>query len=343
MRTKLLAIPVLLFMMLTSCETDFDLNTQWKDIPIVYGVLNPSSSVQSIRIQRAFLGEGNALNYAKIADSNYYDTAVIDAKLIELNNGNTFRTLKLKPVWVLRETDTTNEFYNPDFPYALVYRTEQYQYSSIDDATGDTLWLNPSHTFRIEIKNSKTGKLITATTPLVGRCTLKTPNLVSPLTINESTYNSVKWTRSGAGKRYEAILRFLYKEYHPGTHDTTLNHVDMSFGYLTAADDETEFTVKYLGSNYFKYLGNKIPANNDVKRIAYRFAVILNVIEEELKIYLEVNSPSSGFVQEKPLYTNMSDGYGIFSSANSQTFTLRINPSTITSIKNTFSSIDNSF
>lgn len=343
MRIKTFLVVLSSLATLSGCETDFDLNAEWKDIPVVYGVLNPSSSVQTIRIQRAFLGDGNALNYTKIRDSIFYDTAVIDARIIEYNENAVVRSIQLNPVWIPREADTTNPFYNPDFPKVLVYRTEPYSYFEIDDVYGDTLWFNPDHTFKLEVTNTRTGKMINATTSIGRKMWLTKPQTISPFNINETTYNSIKYSTTGKGKRFEAILRFYYLEYHPGTTDTTMKNVDYSFGYQTSTTDPQEFDIKFLGSEYYKMLGNRIPANRNVKRISYRFMIILNSIEEELKIYLDANSPSSGLVQDKPLYTNLSDGYGIFSSANSQQFVLKISPTTTNNIIRTFSTIDNSF
>jgi hypothetical protein len=262
-------------------------------------------------------------------------------------NGNTIvRTIKLKPVWVHRDSLDQTAFYNPSFPYALVYRTDPYSYYEVDDITKDTIWLNPSHTFKIEIANSKTGKIITSSTPLVGRVSLKSPNFNQSnplLVITPKAYNSIRWSKTGSGARYESILRFYYKEYHPGMNDTTLNYVAQNFGYLTEPTSESDFVVKYFGEEYYKLLGSKIPADPTVKRIAYRFHIILNIIEEEFKIYLDVNSPSTGIIQERPLYTNMSEGYGIFSSANSQKYIFKVGATTNTNIVNTFKDIDNSF
>ncbi len=346
MRIKFLALAISIMTLFQSCETDFELNTTWKDIPIVYGIINPSSRTQDIRIQRAFLGEGNAMTFAQIADSNYYDTAFIKAKIIEMDGNTEVKTIKLTPKWVRRDSLNQTPFYNPSFPYVLIYKTEAYPYFDIDDLSGDTIWFDSSHTFKIEITNSKNGKIITSSTPLVGRVNLKTPNynVSNPqLSINPTANNSIKWSKTGSGARFESILRFYYKEYHPGMRDTTLNFVDMNFGYLTGPTSGSDFVVKYYGENYYKHLGTVIPSDRTVKRIAYRFSIILNVIEEELKIYLDVNSPSTGIIQERPLYTNMSEGYGIFSSANSQNYIFNVAATTNTNIVNTFKNIDNSF
>lgn len=51
-----------------SCSTDVDLTAEPKDIWVVYGVLNPNDSVQYIRVAKAFLVDGNALQVAKDSD-----------------------------------------------------------------------------------------------------------------------------------------------------------------------------------------------------------------------------------------------------------------------------------
>lgn len=43
------------FLFFASCETDFDINADWKDITVVYGALNQNDSIHYIRIQKLFL------------------------------------------------------------------------------------------------------------------------------------------------------------------------------------------------------------------------------------------------------------------------------------------------
>ena len=51
-----------------SCSTDVDLTAEPKDIWVVYGVLNPNDSLQYVRVSKAFLVDGNALEVAKDSD-----------------------------------------------------------------------------------------------------------------------------------------------------------------------------------------------------------------------------------------------------------------------------------
>jgi len=61
-----------LLLILSACNDDFPINSEWKDITIVYGLLNASDTVQYIKINKAFLGEGDVYAMAREADSIQY-------------------------------------------------------------------------------------------------------------------------------------------------------------------------------------------------------------------------------------------------------------------------------
>ena len=60
-----------------NCENDLDINAEWKEIPVMYSVLNSGSLYNGnndhfIRVQKSFLGDGPAEDMAQISDSIYY-------------------------------------------------------------------------------------------------------------------------------------------------------------------------------------------------------------------------------------------------------------------------------
>ena len=59
-----------------SCSTDVDLYADYKDVPIIYAMLNPMSDTNYVKITRAFCGTDdehiNAYEVALIADSCNY-------------------------------------------------------------------------------------------------------------------------------------------------------------------------------------------------------------------------------------------------------------------------------
>ena len=52
------------------CSNDIDLTSEWKDIPVVYGLLSKSDTANYIRVEKAFIdNEKSALDLAQIPDS----------------------------------------------------------------------------------------------------------------------------------------------------------------------------------------------------------------------------------------------------------------------------------
>jgi hypothetical protein len=64
----LFAFVALGLMMVGACSTDIELNAEPKDIWVVYGVLREEAETQDIRVAKAFLIEGDAIEYAKEND-----------------------------------------------------------------------------------------------------------------------------------------------------------------------------------------------------------------------------------------------------------------------------------
>jgi hypothetical protein len=62
---------------LTSCRNDLVVMAPYKDIPVVYCLLNPKDSVNYLRLEKSFLGADNAYEMAQRPDSIYYKDAIV--------------------------------------------------------------------------------------------------------------------------------------------------------------------------------------------------------------------------------------------------------------------------
>lgn len=72
--------------LIAACSTDFNINAGWQEITVVYGLLNQKETTHYIKINKAFLGEGNALTMAQMEDSSsYYNN--LEVKVEEWKNG----------------------------------------------------------------------------------------------------------------------------------------------------------------------------------------------------------------------------------------------------------------
>lgn len=67
-----------MFLMLSACETDFNILTPtFQTTPIIYGIIDPYDSIQSVRIERSFLIRDKQGAQLQDPDSLYYDSVQV--------------------------------------------------------------------------------------------------------------------------------------------------------------------------------------------------------------------------------------------------------------------------
>ena len=98
MQRLLFTLLLLAYFLIPSCKTDFDINAEYKDITIVYGLLNQKDSIHYIRINKAFLGEGNALIMATDPNNTLYPYEDLNVTMEEYLNGSLNQVFALDTV-----------------------------------------------------------------------------------------------------------------------------------------------------------------------------------------------------------------------------------------------------
>ena len=87
---------ILLVYLLISCDNSLDINDEWRDIPVIYGILDPGTNEPNlelginenhyVRVQKSFLGPQSANNYVNIYDSIYYNESDLNVWLDIIND-----------------------------------------------------------------------------------------------------------------------------------------------------------------------------------------------------------------------------------------------------------------
>ncbi|MEY4596449.1 MAG: hypothetical protein RLZZ506_867, partial [Bacteroidota bacterium] len=108
---KYLSIFVAGALALSSCEEDIILDGDFVETAVVYGLLDQADSIHMIKITRAFIGPGSALDIAQIPDSSYFEQ--VEATVSEVVNGQVTRTWTLQDTLV-QDKDTNGLFYGPE-------------------------------------------------------------------------------------------------------------------------------------------------------------------------------------------------------------------------------------
>lgn len=303
-----------------SCSTDFDVIGEYQETTIVYGLMDQSEEYHYIRVNKSFLGSGNANDYALIRDSSEYDS--VEGYVEEwLNNSATGR------VWTIRDTVLSDRedgaFYGPEYT----------TYYFVEDN------LNPSAEYRLFLDIEEGKQEVTASTLLINDFIFNFPPNTSPTatvsfaTFDPSTqtfgYNvdyTVKWITGKNGKRYDLSFRFHWTDY--TATDTIHRYVDWFAGSEVVTDNEAEnggleIVKAVSGEAFFNNIANQVEADpNVLKRVVKGVDIMVGAASLDLYTYMIVNAPSTGLIQERPQYTNISiaddgqvrSGVGIFTS-----------------------------
>jgi hypothetical protein len=321
-----------------SCETEVDLNAPYKNTTVIFGLLDPDyngdnvisvQDTQWIKINRTFLGEGNNNDYAAVRDSSEYSDDDFQRKVVErIVDGDVVEEYELI------STTVSNRQMN-----GIFYGPEQTMYYFVPSAPG----LDQNSEYRIVLEFTD-GREVTALTKVVSYSSFSwlTPQqnatfiLASLSTSGGYNYTSevaIRWNAATNANVYDARLRFHFTEEVFASTDWTVPPISVTpkfLDYYLGSISEEEITsgqmlkLTFDGEAFFSFLQNNLVADQRIRRVIGTydtqqqrtecFDVMLTMGNNDLKSYIEVNSPSTGVAQERPIYTNVSNGIGLFAS-----------------------------
>ena len=304
-KVKLFGFLLLVSLGFGGCENDLEVNGEWKETMVVFGLLNGQEQEHYIKISKAFLGEGNAFKYASIYDSIYYKPDQLEVKIDEFLNGDLSKSYSLEADSSLFKEPGT--FSNPG---QLVYRFK----------SGPSN-LNPEAEYRLSIKNKKSQQVITGKTKVFGNLSFEMPGTSLDVLPNQKL--TARWKSVKDGALYEALVRFTFREvYEKNPQDTLKKYVEFNLGRLNLDFKQAlqPLSLQLDCINIYRTLGNelgKFDPQNPVTRLADSLLLRVNVVDEDLQTYLSVNQPSNTLAQERPEFSNVQNGIGLFASRGS--------------------------
>ncbi|MDP4281461.1 MAG: hypothetical protein Q8867_04855 [Bacteroidota bacterium] len=322
--SRILVLSVVLVPFLFSCNKNLNVNANWKDITVVYGLLDQNDSAHYLKVTKAFLGDGNALSFAKIPDSSYYRDS-LEIRMEEWNYSTLLRTFIFHDTLISNKEAGDSIFYYPDQHVFVTYGK-----------------LNAEYTYKLFIRNKHTGKEITSKTVLVKKFSIDKPaSYPAQASFDSSRSSELKWTSAVNGRRYQLVIRFHYIEAQKAdTSKRTDKYVDwVVFKDMLSSDLDGKTTMTYSlpGSVFYIVLGGNIKPDNTVTRAARDVSYIFSVASDDLSTYIDVTEPSSSIIQERPQFTNITGGIGIFASRHNNTKdntkTLRLSETTLRQLK----------
>lgn len=316
---QILSVLAIFTIIFTACEPDFSLNAPYRDVTIVYGVLNSNDSINYVKVYKGFQSTGNSIDDAANWNNLYYfDT--ITVKLIEFkNNAETGRVLLLDTTTAIPKE--SGIFANPK---QLVYFTNER--------------LDYTASYQIKIENKKTGRIVTGMTNIVSPITISAPNiptnnklnLINSNLINMPNNGNIRFSYVEEATGYEIFEYFYYFEVNKASGIVTKQGVvkrNITNGNFLTINNVRfgEINQVYNTNSIYDVIALQLKVDPTVDRYIIKEGCIAFEVwggSESLMKYLLVNQPSSSIVQDRLEYTNLicpTDGeyktaYGLISS-----------------------------
>ena len=287
----------------TSCDTDFDVNAEWEEVIVVYGLLDAGDEMktQQIKISKAFLGKMDALQMAQFADSINFDQGELAVKVIRVKNNGIRDTIALDEVLTLRNDGVFNDS-------IIVYTFENNNF------------LNSNSEYELLIKNNITGNEVSSITDVISGFDFDMGNgypfgfiktwIPGSPSATEFASANLTWGQNypDKGEQYQIDLIFNYKE----------NNIVKDLIYTSLVLEGTS-QYAFEGEKFFNFLKNELVQDPLIEREFLSIDLMMTVGSEDLKTYRIINEEITGIVQERPQFTNINNGIGLFSSRFTKT------------------------
>jgi len=295
MRKSTIILFVLSILYAVSCEKDLDV-AEWKEISIIYGVINIKDTVQYIRINRVYSAPfDDPYLYTQVNDSVNYPHDRFQVFLEEYKNG---QMLGVPIQYEAADRQKEPGLFSSESN--CVYRT--------------STPVNEDCEYKLRVINNETGHETYATAEVLGGITIEESfsweRAFFRINYVEESLPEYDGSLDPVGHEHY-IVRFLYWEY--VGNETLYKYVDWvpSMHHLKNIGDDDD-TIQMFDA-YWKYISEKIEIDPTIKRRARGIDYMLALPGKELQTYIVVNEQPTN-PHYFPDYSNMIDGEGVFGS-----------------------------
>ncbi|MCX8081187.1 MAG: hypothetical protein N3F09_08130 [Bacteroidia bacterium] len=307
-KTGIICLLILMF----SCKNKLDINAEYKEIPSIYAVLCPQENLHMIRVNKTFLSEDNANQYAQVTDSVNYPAGELEIRLTRFVNGNPAPATMNgnKPVAVFHDSVIQT------LPGA--FSTQQRIYVNYDK-------LFPNGLYVLTVKNLRTGNVFTAkansldSMPLGAAQPFANPLYPVPYHPNNPPYFYIDYSNPNVfysivespvnGAYFQDLrIRMHYYDSLSGG-NKIFKSFDFTFSYLNKNNiSDGKYKFSFYGQTLYDAVGNHLKNVQNppgfLGRRMYKIDFLVTAAPIELYDYLQFSAPSLTFSQEKILYSN---------------------------------------
>ena len=289
-----------------SCDNEVDINSDYEEVALVYGLLDKNAETQFIKINRTFLDDNlSAIDLAQQSEKIHFDTLTV---ILIDNNTGSLDTLK-DTVMVKQPGAFSTE------DNVLYYTTKR---------------LKPRTSYQLKIIKPDGTETFGTTT------TIDTINVIKPRTAfgQSASLNNVKFINPrglriinyefefSTGRNiaeFQVRMHFHYKERTSNGEEPRV--VSMNIGKLlnTTLNENEQLKFSFPGELFFKAIEEQVkaslnPSEKIIDRNDYNIDIEIFAADPDYSFYRELNGPIDGLAQTRPEFTNIENGIGLFAS-----------------------------
>lgn len=290
--------------LLASCDVEFSPNASWKEVPVVYCLLDQDDDTSWVRVEKCYLSDGDIYSPGRISDSVNYPEGSIQVSLIVFDTlGNRVDSI---PFSYTTRNHVAGNFANIDQP--VYFSTER---------------LDTTRRYQLRVRHTSDGELVAMsvdTIPLI--CQVK-PSIIKKPSItympdgtprgqfafyDPHSTCSIEWDTLRFGRRYQPVVRFYYAV------DGDTLYVDLHAPDAVSKGTASTLSVKYSRYAFLSDLKTKLKDKPGTKKYLKMVDVYLTVSSEDYNAYVSSLNVGASISQGREPYTNIDGGIGVFAS-----------------------------
>jgi hypothetical protein len=331
---------------LSSCKNDLDVLAPGEESVSVYGIINPNEPVQNIRINKVYLTDGDGLTAGQNGETINYGPGELKVTLQRFTNGSTTPTVTsigtgtigAKKEIVLTETVVTTAGGNFNTQQRIwqttdkLYNSGEYKLTIKNINTGKEFTSQTIMVDSVKATGNLPPFIYTAFAPpghYPVHCGIGNGGYTPPTASIQTQqlayidYHVLTGTPKISfksvvnAKNYKVILRFHYIDSLTDNVTGYRRFVDMNFPTQTSSTlaGGEPLEVFFSTPDFYSNIASQIPKQTvgAIKlRRAHFIEYIIYASNEDMNTFLQVNQPSNSIAQDKPNYTNINGGVGVF-------------------------------
>lgn len=295
-----LLLAALLLPVFTSCEVEFSPNADWKNVPVVYCVLDQDDDTSWVRVERCHLSNDGVYAYGQVRDSIFYGENEITVDILGYE-GNTLRD-SIPFAYMERQRDSgafagglvpiyyaeTQERLKSNYDYYLHVRAADGRILASSNALR-LIDYNPENKLFHQLKNNKFG--------------------FYDISGTSSANCLIKWDVLPRGRVYQPMIRFYYRV------ASETRYVDVRCPRVVPDHNASTGSLTYPRATFLNDLKAKLILDTSSRKEYLKMVdIYLTCCDEDLNTFMSTTSGASVIDQGRVVYSNINGGVGIFAA-----------------------------